>query len=98
MSLLALIIQLVSGAIGGQVAGSLLKENSLGSLGNSIVGAIGGGIGGQLLGLAIPALGGVSGAAGFDIGTLLAQVAGGGVAGAIVTAIVGFVRRAMSAR
>ncbi len=98
MNLIALIIQLISGAIGGNVAGGLMKENSLGPIGNSIVGAIGGGIGGQLLGFAIPALSGAAGAGGFDIGTLLGQVVGGGVVGAIVTAIVGFIRRTMSAR
>ena len=44
-----LIIQLVSGAIGGNVAGGLLKNQSLGTLGNSIAGIVGGGLGGQLL-------------------------------------------------
>ena len=35
---LGLIIQLISGAVGGNVAGSLLKNISLGTLGNSLVG------------------------------------------------------------
>ena len=48
---LPLIIQLVSGAVGGNLAGSLMKKFSLGTLGNSIVGILGGGLGGQLLGM-----------------------------------------------
>ena len=50
MNLIALIIQLVSGAVGGNVAGALMKKYSLGTLLNSIAGIVGGGIGGQLLG------------------------------------------------
>jgi uncharacterized membrane protein YeaQ/YmgE (transglycosylase-associated protein family) len=55
-----------SQAFGGNIAGSLLKNSSLGTLGNSIVGIVGGGHGGQLLGL----LGvGAAGGGGLDIGT-----------------------------
>jgi len=35
-----IIIQLVSGAVGGNGAGALMKKLSLGTIGNSIVGAI----------------------------------------------------------
>ena len=35
-SLIPLIIQLISGAVGGNVAGSLMKKLSLGTVGNSI--------------------------------------------------------------
>jgi uncharacterized membrane protein YeaQ/YmgE (transglycosylase-associated protein family) len=48
-ALLPLLIQLASGALGGNVAGSLLKNLSLGTLGNSVAGAVGGGLGGTLL-------------------------------------------------
>ena len=41
-SLLPLIIQLISGAAGGNLAGSLMKNLSLGTLGNSIAGILGG--------------------------------------------------------
>jgi len=44
------IISLVSGAAGGNIAGALLKNFSLGTLGNSIAGiGGGGGIGGAIL-------------------------------------------------
>ena len=39
MNLTALIIQLISGAIGGNAAGAVSKDTSLGTVGNSIVGA-----------------------------------------------------------
>jgi len=39
-NLLPLIIQLVSGAVGGNVAGSAMKNQSLGPVGNSIAGII----------------------------------------------------------
>jgi uncharacterized membrane protein YeaQ/YmgE (transglycosylase-associated protein family) len=43
------IISLLSGIIGGNLAGGAMKEQSLGTLGNSIAGLVGGGLGGQLL-------------------------------------------------
>ena len=49
MDLTSLLIQAVSGAIGGNAAGAVSKDTSLGSLGNTIAGAIGGGVGGQIL-------------------------------------------------
>ena len=41
-SLIPLIIQLISGAVGGNITGSLFKNLSLGSVGNSIAGILGG--------------------------------------------------------
>lgn len=40
-----LIIQLISGALGGNIAGFLFKKISLGTVLNSILGIIGGGLG-----------------------------------------------------
>jgi uncharacterized membrane protein YeaQ/YmgE (transglycosylase-associated protein family) len=54
-TLINLIIQIVAGALGGNGAGSAVKDLSLGPLGNTIVGAIGGLGGGQLLSALIPA-------------------------------------------
>jgi uncharacterized membrane protein YeaQ/YmgE (transglycosylase-associated protein family) len=45
MNIASLIIQLISGAVGGNVAGAAMKESSLGTLGNSIAGIVGGGLG-----------------------------------------------------
>lgn len=92
-TLLPLIINLVSGAVGGNVAGSLMKKFSLGGLGNSIVGILGGGIGSQLMGM----LGASGGGAGtLDIANIVTSVASGGVGGGVLLAIVGFVKKLIS--
>ena len=91
--MLSLIIQLLSGAVGGNLAGNLLKKYDLGTLGNSIVGILGGGLGGQLLGM-LTGAGAPSG--GLDIGSILASVAGGGVGGGVLMAIIGMIRSAMT--
>jgi hypothetical protein len=93
--MLALIIQIVSGAVGGNLAGSLLKDKSLGTLGNSVAGILGGAAGGQLLGLLVPALGAAATGGGTDIASIIGQIAGGGVGGGALMAIVGFARQAM---
>jgi uncharacterized membrane protein YeaQ/YmgE (transglycosylase-associated protein family) len=49
MNIISLIIEAISGAVGGNVAGAAMKENSLGTLGNSIAGILGGGAGGMIL-------------------------------------------------
>jgi uncharacterized membrane protein YeaQ/YmgE (transglycosylase-associated protein family) len=98
--ILGLIISLISGAVGGNIAGGVLDEHSLGPLGNSIAGIVGGGFGGQLL----SALGIVrdvgsdrrAPAGGFDLGSLIGQVAGGGVGGAILMIIVGLIKQAVA--
>jgi hypothetical protein len=96
MNLMPLIIQLVSGAVGGNVAGGLLKNLSLGPVGNSIAGIVGGGIGGQLLTMLVPALQSAASGGGMDLGAIVGQVAGGGVGGAVVMIIVGLIKQAMS--
>lgn len=50
MDLTTLLIQAISGAVGGNVGGWLNKAKSLGPLVNTILGAVGGVGGGQLLG------------------------------------------------
>ena len=47
--LINLLIQIVAGAIGGNVAGGASKDLSLGTLCNKIACADGGGVGGQVL-------------------------------------------------
>ena len=90
--MLPLIIDLISGAVGGNIAGGLLKQYDLGTLGNSIAGIVGGGLGGQILSALIPAL---AGGGGVDLGSIVGQVAGGGVGGAILMVIIGLIRQAM---
>ena len=88
-ALIPLLIQLASGALGGNVAGSLLKNLSLGTLGNSVAGAAGGGIGGLILSQVLH-MGPAAGA--MDIGSILTQVAGGGIGGGGLLALIGLLK------
>jgi uncharacterized membrane protein YeaQ/YmgE (transglycosylase-associated protein family) len=88
---LPIIIQLVSGAVGGNAAGALLKDKSLGTIGNSIAGILGGGLGGYLLNM----LGVSTGAGGMDLAGIIGSIAGGGVGGGVLMAIIGFIKSAM---
>lgn len=94
MNIVGLIIQLLSGAAGGNIAGALLKKFSLGGLGNSIVGILGGGLGGQILGML--GMGGAAAAGGQDIGSIISSIAGGGVGGGVLMAIIGVIRQALA--
>ena len=91
-NLIPILVQVISGAVGGNVAGSLLKNLSLGKVGNSILGILGGGLGGQLLGMLGLDLGGAE----MDITSILGSIAGGGVGGGVLMAIVGFIKNAMN--
>ena len=65
MDITSLIIEAISGAVGGNVAGAAMKEKSLGGIGNSIAGIVGGGLGGTILQMVMgtaAAGGGVGGA------------------------------------
>ncbi|MBN1558768.1 hypothetical protein JW998_00860 [candidate division KSB1 bacterium] len=86
-----LIIQLLSGAVGGNIAGGLLKKLSLGTLWNSIVGILGGGLGGVLLN----SIGLQGQSAGLDIGAIIGNIASSGVGGGILMIIVGLIKNAM---
>jgi uncharacterized membrane protein YeaQ/YmgE (transglycosylase-associated protein family) len=93
MDVASLLVQLVSGAVGGNVAGAAMKKYSLGTVGNSIVGILGGGLGGQILGM----LGlGAGGEGAMDAGSIISSIAGGGVGGAVLLAIVGAIKGAMA--
>ena len=89
-----LILNLVSGAVGGNVVGRLIGSLNQGTVINSIAGILGCGLGGSILGMlgASDMAGMASDAACMDIGALLGQVASGGVGGGVLLAIVGFVR------
>ena len=100
--ILAIIIPLISGAVGGNVVGALAKNLSLGTLGNSLAGIVGGVGGSQLIGMlmgggtAAAASAATTAAGGMDIGTIITQVASGGVGGGVLMAIVGVVKGMMA--
>jgi len=96
--IIGLIIQLISGAVGGNVAGAAMKQYSLGTVGNSIAGLIGGGVGAQIIGALLGGGGtgtDLAGAGGLDIGAIIGQIASGGVGGGILMVIVGLIKQAM---
>lgn len=103
MDIVSIIVTLISGAIGGNVAGAASKDNSLGALGNTIAGVLGGGASSwiaQAIGIlgsaaAASSVAGATGAApALDIGALLGNVATSGVGGAVITLIVGMIKNA----
>lgn len=81
--IVALIFNLLIGAVGGNLAGMALKTKSLGLLWNSVVGILGGGIGFFLLG--------VIGAGG---GGLIWQVLAAFIGGGVLLFLVSLVKKA----
>lgn len=81
-----IIVALLSGGVGGNIAAALLKKFSLGPVGNTIVGLIGGGLGQQLLS-----------ATGLLQSTgLVGNIGGSVVGGGILMSIVGLIKNAVA--
>lgn len=90
-TILPIIISLMSGGIGGNIAGALLKKFSLGPIGNTIVGLLGGGIGQMLLAHLTTAA--------TTVGSgMAANVGGSAVGGAILMTIIGAIKNASSTK
>jgi uncharacterized membrane protein YeaQ/YmgE (transglycosylase-associated protein family) len=81
-----MIIQLILGAVGGNAGGALLKNFSMGTVGNSIAGAIGG------AGLAnlVPAVGAAVG------GGMVGNGVSSALGGVALTVVAGFVKNMMA--
>jgi len=99
--LMNLIIQLVTGGIGGNLAGALMKKSSLGLVGNTLAGVVGGGVGGQVVSM-LTGMGNtgtavvdgvaatpVTGDPGIDLASIAGSVVGGGGLMAIIGAVKG---------
>ncbi len=102
MDIVNLIISLVSGAVGGNVAGPAVSDKNLGPIANTIIGLIGGGAGGYILkALGLFAATGAAGATGaptgseLDLTTILANIGVSGVSGGVLTAIIAFIKDAI---
>ena len=87
-----LLINLVTGAIGGNAAGKASSSFDLGTLGNTIAGLVGGGALGQLVTLLLPAITAAAQSGNFSIGSIVSQAIAGGAGGAILTALVGLIK------
>jgi uncharacterized membrane protein YeaQ/YmgE (transglycosylase-associated protein family) len=89
MDIVSLIIQLIAGAVGGNVGGAAMKNSSLGTLGNSIAGALGGVAGGSVIANWI---GMAPAAGGFDLG----NTATAAIVGLIVQIVAGLIKANMN--
>ena len=96
MDIISLIIQLVSGAAGGNIVGSVLKNLSLGTVGNSLSGVVGGLLGGKILGSLVGPGAVAAASGGLDISAIIGQVLSGGAGGGVLMAIVGLIRSMMA--
>lgn len=99
-----LIITIISGIAGGNIAGAAAPDKSLGAAGNTIAGLIGGGAGNYIL-QALGAFaqnatttaattGAAAASSGLDIGSILGHIGGGGIGGAILMLIAGAIKNA----
>lgn len=99
MDVVNLIIALISGAVGGNVAGAGMPEKNLGSIVNTVAGLIGGGAGDFILKamgvLASTGLAGGPGGGELDLTSILANIGVGGVSGGALTAIITLIKDAM---
>jgi uncharacterized membrane protein YeaQ/YmgE (transglycosylase-associated protein family) len=94
MDVIGLIISLVSGAVGGNAAGAVMKEKNLGTLGNSVAGILGGGIGGAIL----QVLGIFAKDGGVNLGSIIGNIASGGIGGGILLAIVALLKSTLQGK
>lgn len=81
--IVALILNLLIGAAGGNLAGMALKAKSLGLLWNSVVGILGGGIGFFVLGML-----------GTGGGSIIWQVLAAFIGGAVLLFVVSLIKKA----
>ncbi|TWU00707.1 hypothetical protein Pla108_16590 [Botrimarina colliarenosi] len=95
-AIISLLIQLVSGAAGGNVVGALLKNLPIDKILATVLGAVGG-AGGGALAAYIPAIAELLGLGGGDPNLAGAAGAGAG-GGAILTLIVGLIKKAMASQ
>jgi len=93
--MLSTIIGLASGALGGNLAGGILKNASMGPLWNSVVGILGGGLGASVIGMISPDLGAAAASESLDVTSILSSVGGGVAGGGILMTIIGFIKKAM---
>lgn len=91
-TLISLLVQIISGAVGGNLAG--MTKQSLGTGLNTFLG----GVGGLVLGQVVSALTGTSGGEALDVAAVGGNIVGGGVGGLVLTWIVGFIKNQMAAK
>jgi hypothetical protein len=92
-----ILINLITGALGGVGAGKASPTFDLSMVGNIITGLIGGGALGQIVPLLLPAVAAAAQSGNLSIGGIISHVIAGGAGGAILTAIIGAIKNKAAA-
>ena len=92
-----MLINLITGALGGLGAGKASPNFDLGTIGNIISGLVGGGELGQIVTLALPSVVAAAATGHLSVGGIISQVIAGGAGGAILTAIIGAIKNKVAA-
>src|SRR5262249_24423510 len=87
-----ILINLITGALGGVATGKSSPTFDLGTLGNIISGLVGGGVLGQIVTLALPSVVAAAQSGNLGVGGIVQQVMAGGAGGAILAAIIGAIK------
>ncbi|EIK60925.1 MULTISPECIES: hypothetical protein [Pseudomonas] len=90
--LISLLVQIISGAVGGNIAG--MTKQSLGTGLNTFLG----GVGGLVLGQIVAALTGTTSGEALDVAAIGSNIVGGGVGGLVLTWAVGFIKQKLAAK
>ncbi|MBI6566914.1 hypothetical protein YA0745_09285 [Pseudomonas synxantha] len=90
--LISLLVQIISGAVGGNIAG--MTRQSLGTGLNTFLG----GVGGLVLGQIVAALTGTTHGEALDVAAVGSNIVGGGVGGLVSTWVVGFIKQKLAAK
>lgn len=94
MDITGLIVNLVSGGVGGNLSAAAMKDKSLGAIGNTVAGAIGG-VAGAYITQAVGILQNL-GLADMTVGSVATEAGAAAIGGAILTAVIGFIKSKMS--
>jgi uncharacterized membrane protein YeaQ/YmgE (transglycosylase-associated protein family) len=97
MDITSLLTTVVTGAIGGNAAGAVKKDMSLGTVGNTLAGVVGGGVVSQLLPMLTGGSVDITSMIGGLAGNALAgNLAGSGIGGAIAMMAVSYIKNMMN--
>ena len=92
-----ILMNLITGALGGVGAGKASPTFDLGMIGNIVAGLVGGGVLGQIVTLLLPSVMAAAESGNLSIGGIISQVIAGGAGGAILTAIIGAIKNKAAA-
>lgn len=90
--LINLLVQIISGAVGGNLAG--MTKQSLGTGINTFLG----GVGGLVLGQIVSAMTGTSGGETLDVAAVGSNIVSGGVGGLVLAWVAGFIKSKIAAK